>query len=221
MKIVVFSDAHGNILYLKKCFEKLSKFKTDKIFFLGDFVGYFDKVNEVIDLFLENNAKCVMGNHEAMLLGKLPLLEEKDLVYRLSNHRKILTRKNYDFINRLPDKILWSCDNKNILFIHGNPDNNLNGYLYENDNFAKYSNLDFDVIFMGNTHRPFIKTENNIMFINVGSCGMPRDIGNSPSFVLYDSENNLAQVIRVSVNIENFELNFPEVHPSVIQCLKR
>lgn len=221
MKIAVFSDAHGNMPYLIKCFEKLNEYLIDELYFLGDFVGYFGKVNEVIDAFREKKAKCIMGNHEAMMLGKITYDNTRDQIYKLLEHKQKLTSANFNFLSSLTDSLVLEQDGKKILFIHGSPDSHVSGYLYECDDFSKFSRIEYDVIFMGNTHRPYIKELYGKKFVNVGSCGMPRDFGNKPSFVIFESLSNEFEIVRVPINIENIENIYSDSHQIALNCLKR
>jgi predicted phosphodiesterase len=69
---------------------------------------------------------------------------------------------------------------KKILMVHGRPSAPLHGYLHKNDQPSPEETNGFDVIVMGHTHRPFIQQFGRTLVINAGSCGLPRDIGNSP-----------------------------------------
>ena len=53
MKIVVISDIHSNIDYLRKCMFFIQKERPDKIICLGDIVGYFDQPKQVFDFLMK------------------------------------------------------------------------------------------------------------------------------------------------------------------------
>ena len=55
---------------------------------------------------------------------------------------------------------------------------------------------------MGHTQRPFIKIENNIMFANVGSVGLPRDVGNYSSLAILDTLKSSLEIIRIKIKNE-------------------
>lgn len=77
MKIAIISDAHGNLLFFKFCMEAIQKEKVDRIVALGDYFGYMLDGKKVFDILRDNNAILLKGNHEAMLLGELPLDKKK------------------------------------------------------------------------------------------------------------------------------------------------
>ena len=54
-------------------------------------------------------------------------------------------------------------------------------------------------VFMGNTHRPFVRTCNDSLFVNVGSCGMPRDCGNLGAVCVFDDSTRKAIIMRFDI----------------------
>ena len=64
MKIIVYSDVHGN----KYALEELTKtddYKTaDKRIFLGDSVSFCAYPNECIEILKKSNDEILMGNHD-------------------------------------------------------------------------------------------------------------------------------------------------------------
>ena len=91
MKIGLVSDIHGNPDGLKKCLTFMVHKGVDQFLFLGDMVGYLPDVKPALDMLIEHHVECVLGNHDAMLLNRLPLDHEKDKIYRLSDTRSSLT----------------------------------------------------------------------------------------------------------------------------------
>ena len=106
-----------------------------------------------------------------------------------------------------------------MLFVHGSPRDPLNGYVYPDTEMDSFEKLPYDAIFMGHTHRSFIKKAGEKIIANVGSCGLPRDVDNKLTVVLYDTTKNEAF-------IKGFEMNVAEVikiygHPAVTDVLNR
>ena len=64
MKIALISDIHGNFEALKQVLFAIDKLKINKIFCLGDVVGYYTQVNECCEELQKRNIPCVMGNHD-------------------------------------------------------------------------------------------------------------------------------------------------------------
>lgn len=221
MILCVFSDIHGNRLYFDFLSDAWKEMEIDRFFFLGDAIGYFPDGNEVLDRLKEFNPVCIKGNHEAMLLGLLPLSDEKDEVYHLKEQKANLTEENLSFLNRWPDAWKQDIDGLRIHFVHGTISDPLTGYGYENSDFANFDQTGLDVLFIGQTHRPWIRRNKHTLIVNVGSIGLPRDYGNQPSFVLFDTKTKAASIWRVEIDPGPI-LDHPEgIHPSVVDVLKR
>ena len=221
MKIGVFSDAHGNEAGFNTCYEYLSR-HVDIIYYLGDAVGYFPLSNQIIDTLRLNNIQCLKGNHDAMILGELQYENEREEIYQVKRSAEVITGQNLNFLKELPIEKKVQIDNRNLLFVHGSPLDPLAGYIYPDSDISGFENMPYDAIFMGHTHRPFIKIAGMKIIVNVGSCGLPRDIGNRLTVVVYDTITNEA-------TIKEFELDVKEVvnkyttfiHPSVKDVLNR
>lgn len=221
MKIAILSDAHGNMVYYSKVIECVMKYKTDLIIYLGDAFGYMFDGEKIIKDLKERNAIILMGNHEAMLVGKLPIDSKKNEIYKLNEQRNLLSEVTYLEIKQLKSSYRETFEGKKCLFTHGSPDDYLNGYLYETDEFVFNNKEHFDYIFMGHTHRKYIKNVGDTCYINVGSCGLPRDKGLEPSFCLYDTQD-YPKIITIKVDeaiIEN--VYFSNIEQKVKDVLKR
>lgn len=222
MKLCVFSDIHGNTLYLDAV-TNAWKDNTlfDRFYFLGDAVGYFFNGNQVLTKLRKMNAACVCGNHDAMLMGSLPLTEKKDEVYQLAETRKNISPENLEFIQTWPEILEESIDGLNIKFVHGTPELPLEGYGYENTAIADFDQPGLDTLFIGQTHRPWIHRNKHTTIVNVGSVGLPRDIGNSPSYVIFDTEKKQAEIHRLEVDPSPILIAPGLIHPCVLDVLRR
>lgn len=64
MKIAIISDIHANIHALEAVWEDLKKQRPDKVYCLGDLVGYGAYPNEVVTFIRERAIPTVMGNYD-------------------------------------------------------------------------------------------------------------------------------------------------------------
>ncbi len=219
MILGIISDAHGNHISLKLVLEKIHN-KVDKIYFLGDAVGYFTQPDKVLDLLLKYNVTCILGNHDAMMIGHLPICNKNDHIYKIAETKDILTSVHFSFLKTLPTFLKLTVDNISILMVHGSPTNHLTGYIYPDSEV----NLDypFDYVLMGHTHIPFVKKVKKTIFANPGSCGLPRDNGNLLSYLILDTVNNIISLEQIQYNVVPIISFFGKnVHKSVISVLKR
>ncbi len=215
------SDAHGNYLGLKKCLDFFEK-RADEIYFLGDAVGYFPFPNEVIDQLREVNARCIMGNHDAMLAGLADYDPAKEDIYKLKESREKISGLNFRFLRQWPPFLELETGGKKLLLVHGSPDNQLQGYIYPDTALTPYASLAYSYIFMGHTHRSFIRDQGKTKWVNVGSCGFSRDHGNKITAVLFDTISGEVDFRHFIIDMENTINTFaPFIHDSVINIFRR
>lgn len=197
MKIGLLSDAHGNSAGLAACLSKLKELKVDRIYFLGDAVGYLPGERETLALLRSARVCCQKGNHEAMLLGDISFNPSKDRIYGIEAARARLSETDRQYIAGWPDHRVLKLNGKTILFVHGSPVNYLEGYIYPDNDLKVFENLPLAAVFMGHTHRPFISRRRETLIVNVGSCGIPRDQGDLLSFAVYDSDGDKCEILRL------------------------
>ena len=204
MKIAILSDVHGNIRFFNQCMQEIEDRNVDKIVALGDYYGYMRGGAEVIRILAARGACLLKGNHEAMLLGELPLDAERDKLYGLHEDLQCIPSDIFALLRNMKEKLVLHEEGRKMLFLHGSPECPLTGYVYEDDMEKMFANktMDYDYIFMGHTHRSFIRRYNGITFVNVGSCGLPRDCGLTPSFCLFDSEKEEVHIIKKIIDKE-------------------
>jgi predicted phosphodiesterase len=222
VKIGLLSDAHGNPLGLRTCLERLSRLGVDRVFFLGDAVGYMPGEAECLALLDEAGAECQKGNHEAMLCGELELSDESDAAYRLGEARGRLSEEDRARICAWPEIRELVLGGRRILLVHGSPEDPVSGYVYPDSDLGGFESLPYDAVITANTHRPFAARAGDILVGNVGSSGMPRDSGGLASFGVYDTDGGDFTVYRVAFDVETVtEQISGRVHPSVVECLSR
>lgn len=195
MKIGFLSDAHGNIQGLVSCLDKLQQEGAEQIYFLGDAIGYLPSGQHVIAELLKRKIPGLLGNHEAMVTGLLAVPAGKNEIYRLS-------RLDSDIIPGWPQTLTVTLDHKSILLVHGRPADPLNGYCYEDQCLEPSEIAEYEVVVMGHTHHPYIKNEGNVLLINDGSCGLPRDGKQQLSCALYDTVSGQADILRISFDFK-------------------
>jgi putative phosphoesterase len=220
LRLGVISDAHGNPLGLKACLKALARHRVDQVFFLGDAVGYLPQSGEVLQLLERFEATCLKGNHEAMILGQLPLDPAKDQIYKLTHAKKQLDRGLLERVRAWPESIEIEHSKTRIAMYHGSPMAPLTGRIYPDSDLGPLSDLDVDVVFLGHTHRVFAGRSGRVRVINPGSCGLPRGGETLASAVVYDSITHRHEFIMQPFAAEQIlAKRHGEIHPSVINNL--
>ena len=220
MKIGLLSDAHGNPEGLASCLALLQANGVDRCYFLGDAVGYFPGWVEVLQLLREHDVICLRGNHDERALSAI--LDERDTdAYQLLPSYLESISEYRQWMESWPLELSLSMDGYNFLFVHGSPAKPLSGYLYPWSDLSSLEKASADVIAMGHTHRPFVKEFSGKLVVNIGSCGLPRDIGSLSSCAVLDTQKRECVIHRTPFDVERLLSRPGFIHPDVRQCLER
>lgn len=107
----------------------------------------------------------------------------EDYIRQIANCPVNIVRGNNDFYCDLPREEEFTLGRYKVLITHGH-------YYYVSLNMqeimrqAKARNM--DIVMFGHTHRPLIKFEDGIAFLNPGSISYPRQEGRKPSFIIME-----------------------------------
>lgn len=220
MKIGVLSDAHGHIFAFQKAISLLKAEGVEEIFFLGDAVGYVPLADVVFDL-MQAGYHYLKGNHEQMLLlDQLSAAQEN--IYQLSDLRVGLTRQVKEHLKLLPHVLFreWRCGK--VQFVHGSPKDPLNGYIYPDTDLTLLVCERTDFVFMGHTHRPFVRDFEGVTYVNVGSCAFPRDHGNLGAVCVFDTCRGNIEILRFCLQREHEALKrIASLHSVVLSLFSR
>jgi predicted phosphodiesterase len=222
----LLADAHGNPIGLAAALTAVRAAGAKTVFFLGDAVGYLPLEAEVLGLLDEARVLNVMGNHDAMLVGALPVDPAKDAVFGLAAARGRLPAKSRAALATWPlrREIHNVPGGGSALMVHGGPSDPLGAYVYPDTPLDGMDKLGYRAIFLAQTHRPFIRRVGATVVVNVGSCGLPRDVGNLAAAVLYDASTDKLDLLRVPFDVDMLARRAERVSPiprAVRECLAR
>lgn len=193
MKIIFFSDVHGNRYVIDQFFEDIKAIVYDKLIFGGDIFGYYYEQEYVLSVLKRKNVHCLLGNHDRMFLDLIEgRRSESALVKKYGNSYKNIgtkiSKQSINFLYSLQSRYEIETDGLNLGFVHGTVDDPLDGRIYpdtEIENMSGYEKYDF--VFAGHTHHKMIKKlRNGCTIINAGSIGQQRD-GKGCSYVIFDT----------------------------------
>jgi diadenosine tetraphosphatase ApaH/serine/threonine PP2A family protein phosphatase len=179
---------------------------------------------EVLAVLEAEGIPCQMGNHEAMLVGRLPLPVEKDAVYGLSALRSRLSPERLASISAWPTRRVIAIGGRKLVLLHGGPRDELSEYVYPDSDLTRFAELKADVVAVGHSHFPFVRAVGSTRVIGVGSCGLPRDVGDMASCALYDPGSDVAESVRVRFDAERVlaeARTAGPVHASVAGVMRR
>lgn len=207
MRIAVISDIHGNIFAFRAVIKQIQKSCVDRIFFLGDFTGYYYHPKLVYQKLKKLKATIILGNHEELLFdcldGKIKV-EQLSLKYG-SGHKlalKQFSKTEIEEIRKLSYHHYETILGVSIAFYHGSPFDK-NYYLYPNADREIYNKCDtgMDFTFVGHSHYPFITQMPNGLLVNVGSVGQSRKFGGIANWCLLNLENKTIEMQSTPYNI--------------------
>ena len=214
----VISDIHGNLEALEAVLEDVPD-GVERIYCLGDVVGYGASPNECCDLVREREMPLITGNHDLAVTDL-----SRDLAWfnpvaaaAVEWTRKHLTEENANFLRTRPHM----RQKEGALFVHGSvrdPDEYiLNGAVArENLEVLRKEYPDVQVCFFGHTHVKAIApapdgmssgsldlTMGGPYLVNPGSVGQPRDGDTFASYVLAGDE---PERIRITYHFVEYDI---------------
>ncbi len=223
MRLMVFSDVHGNLEALQSVLKDAAKRNVHRSIFLGDLVGYGPYPNECIEEVRSlKNCRCLAGNHDVAALWEaspygMSSSAKKAILWTMEQ----LSDENQKYLGGLPDRL----DLADMTFVHANP-YNPRGWRYVMD--RKYAMRSFAAtscrnLFIGHSHRPLVITRKHFFsidlqavsgsmkfeaadskrrIINCGSVGQPRDSDPRSCYLIYDSRKQRLEFYRVAYDME-------------------
>ena len=218
----ILADAHGNGPAFNRSVSVLKELGAESFRFLGDAIGYIPSFSVLDSLRqLGSDVHCIRGNHEQMLLSD-HIVESRDAVYQLTLLKAAINSEYLGLMAEWGLTLNEKLAGQSALFVHGSPEDPTAGYVYPNSDLSTFQ-PDADIVFMGHSHRPFIRECNGVQYVNVGSCGLPRDDGRFGSAALFNPETCEIRVVRFDITKETEAAlaAFPSVHHSVRSVLAR
>ena len=114
----------------------------------------------------------------------------------------VISIENSSYIAGLRDIESFAIDGKQIMMVHGSP-NDTDEYIYPEDVSPDLlSAAKAEILILGHTHIQFMKEYPEGMIINPGSVGQPRDGNPDPAFAVLDTGSGKIELKRVKYDIE-------------------
>lgn len=212
----IISDIHANELALEAVLEDAEAHGVERIWCLGDIVGYGSDPVACLAQVKEIAQHVIKGNHEqAVLVGPIgfnPLASQAITWTRRQLEAVDDFAEGLGYLERLGHRI----DEEEAVLVHGSPSQPLDEYLFREDtidhmprglDFSPKLARSFQLIdrpcFVGHTHVPgaigadmtwtsphdvggTYETRGEPCIINVGSVGQPRDGDTRAAYAWFD-----------------------------------
>ncbi|MBW4550175.1 MAG: metallophosphatase family protein [Aphanocapsa sp. GSE-SYN-MK-11-07L] len=239
MKIAVLSCIHGNYEALNAVLSDIDHHNTDKVFCLGDLVGYGPYPNAVVEMIRSLDIPTCQGCWDEDIVEGLNacecsypsvLAEARGKQAHEWTNREVNPEVR-EFLAQLP----FSLREDNLCFVHGSPNSQHEYLLPEIDAFTALERVMSDgaeVLFCGHTHVPYVRTlqDSHLQvqvkqssevksrqftaavkrIVNAGSVGEPRHGRPNATYVIYDTENQ-------QVTLREVEYDYQKTCAAIIE----
>lgn len=216
MKIAILSDIHGNWHALEPVLHQIHREGVDRLFVLGDQVGYYYDAVRVRDALEALDCEMIAGNHERMLVAYAdgsPATRETITSKYGSSFPLLVEEAGPSFVawaKALPVRKEVVVEGQRMLLCHGTPWDP-DAYVYPDTpltEIARFASEGHDAVFAGHTHHPLVRNEGSCLIVNPGSVGQSRISGGvaqwgilnlanrvyTPRATLYDTAPLKAQI---------------------------
>ena len=221
VRYAIVSDIHANRQAWDVVLLDIRSSRVDSVICLGDIIGYGPAPAGVLESVYTNVDHFILGNHEAVICGKL------DASLFNANARKLiawtrgrLDRKAVDFFRTLP----LSLDGGGFRCAHsdfGEPAA-FHYVIDAEDALPSWATVDDRLLFVGHTHdtslhllgnsgsphrvppQDFVIEDGKRYLVNVGSVGQPRDGDARASYCIYDDEAQSVYFRRIPFDLDAY-----------------
>jgi predicted phosphodiesterase len=222
VRIALLADVHGNAIALDRCLAKVRGMDVDAVHFIGDLVGYIPGEQECLQMLQGEGLAFQQGNHEEMLIAPTAEAMARDDLYQLAAVRTRMSRDAMQTLAGWPTRREVTFSRRRVLLVHGSPQDPLYGYVYPDSDLSALRALRYDAVLMAHTHRPFVARVGDTLVANVGSVGLPRDVGALSSIAVYDADANDVEIYRVALDVEAVLARWgTAMHAATRACLHR
>jgi predicted phosphodiesterase len=220
MRYAIISDIHANLAAFMAVLDDIEyRGGVEKVWCLGDTVGYGPDPHECIELLQRTNHICVAGNHDWAAIDKIGISEfNPDAAATSQWTTKQLNPRDKKYLGSLPLVI----EEDNFTLVHGSPREPTWEYITSisiaKQNFAYFKS---QFCLAGHSHVPLVFSYNdsgtcsycqfqpnvgltpgkNRLIVNPGSVGQPRDGNAQASYAIYDSEIRMVRLYRIPYDI--------------------
>lgn len=163
--IGIISDVHASPEPVAEAISVFDKAGVDQILCAGDIAGYMDDLDQTIDLLIENDCMCIIGNHDQQCIER----------YADQDNR------NMKFLKNLPTTYQDEIAGKSLYMVHAQPPDICHGGIklldkagqlvteYTDHWQSELQSFDHDILIVGHTHQVYAQTLADTLVINPGS----------------------------------------------------
>jgi putative phosphoesterase len=185
-RVAIFSDVHANLPALRAVLDDIDAAGIGAVYCGGDLVGYGPHPSEVCALVAEREIPTIYGNYDHAIARDehdcgcaYVTQHDRELGQRSVQWTLVNTdRRSKAFMRGLPFDLRFSVGGADVHLVHGSP-RKVNEYLFEDKPLSLYERLaraeEANVLVFGHTHKPWRDVRGDVLFVNSGSVGKPKD----------------------------------------------
>jgi len=242
MRYLLISDIHANLAAFEAVL-KDAKGKYDKVWCLGDMVGYGPDPNECVELLLTLDHLCLSGNHDWAVLGKMNTDDFNPAARWATDWTQL--QLNEPVREYLANRPIALVEERCYTLVHASPRHPIWEYILT-PSIAQpnFDHFQTPYCFVGHTHIPAIYEAANDprqlcafrspefnqapwtlgqqrLIINPGSVGQPRDGDVRAAYAILDLETNSLDHRRVPypINLTQQKMKQHQFPPRLWQRL--
>lgn len=218
MKALIVSDIHSNLEALTTVIADAGRNGGfDEVWALGDLVGYGPDPGACIELLREHDARCVAGNHDLAVSGRIGLEWFNDYAAEAARWTiGQLGETELEYLRALPLRM----EMHGFTAVHGSPRDPVWEYVVNSASaLAAFEDIETRLCLVGHSHVPFVcrleggapafrlatgrpeDLREGRAIVNPGSVGQPRDGDARSSYAVYDSDSGTVTHRRVEYDI--------------------
>lgn len=214
-RVAVIADIHGNYPALTAVLAELDAAGISQIYCLGDLVGYYCQINEVIATLRDRRVTTILGNHDhalAHLAGKIP--RSRSATEVLERQLEMIEPDHLAWLSALPREMQFEHGGRSYYAVHGGLDDPMDEYIRTIESaYLERHNFTHDVLLAGQTHVPLHVVLGAKAHANPGSVGQPRDGDPRASYLVLDGAELVFHRVAYDVGAliaKMQELGFPD-----------
>ena len=226
MKIAVLSDIHGNKYALKEVLDEFSLHQIERVFVLGDCVGYYYYPGEVLEMLSPWEPEMIQGNHEKLLTQlRNKEIDSNALKSKYGSGHVIalekLSEKQLEYLLSKPFSSSVIIDGVSFQLNHGSPWD-YDTYLYPDTDesiLEKCNSIEHDFVLVGHSHHAFTYSCADSILINVGSVGQSRSKGGIADWVIIDTSTKQFEFKKTDYSTASLLDDVTKMDPEIIYNL--
>ncbi|GCE47221.1 putative phosphoesterase [Thermosporothrix hazakensis] len=210
MRIAIISDIHGNQVALEAVLHDLSQqAPVDHLVIAGDLCLNGPRPKEVLQLIQSLQCPVIQGNVDVDTITGAPTKSPKKRRIIAWTQEQI-GQEGIDYLSALPfSHLITNPHGSNALIVHASPrTQNEAIFPTASDETLEEQlgslNATIGALAFGHLHIPYVRHWRQLLLVDVGSCGLPRDEDARASYGLLTWQDGSwhAEIRRVSYDIE-------------------